>query len=78
MINKCNLGVGQKNRTEPSQTKPTEQKQIQTKPTSISNHSVEDLSNPNGSVRFGFNRTEPRNRCVFVLFKLKILVIPIY
>ena len=53
------LGMGKKNQTEPSQTKPTEPTEpIQTEPKSISNHSVEDFSNPNGSVRF---RTEPRN-----------------
>ena len=51
---------GQKNRTEPSQTEPTEPKPIQPVPKSISNHSVEDFSNLNGSVWFGFkqNRTE--------------------
>ena len=49
---------GKKKRTEPSRTVPTEPKPIQTEPKSISNHSVEDFPNPNGSV---LNRTEPRN-----------------
>ncbi|CAN7020757.1 unnamed protein product, partial [Brassica rapa subsp. trilocularis] len=38
--------------TERNETEPTEPKLIQTKPKSISNHSVEDFPNPNGSVRF--------------------------
>ena len=51
---------GQKNRTEPSQTEPTEPKPIQTESKSISNYSVKDFPNPNGSVRFVLkpNRTE--------------------
>ena len=55
---------GQKIRTEPSQTESTEPKPIQTEPKSISNHSVEDFPNANDSV---LNRTEPRDRCVFVI-----------
>ena len=59
------LRGGQKNRTEPSQTKPTEPKPIRTEPKSISNHSVDDFPNSNGSVRFG--SPEPnRNTDVFL------------
>ena len=55
---------GQKNRTEP--------KPIQTEPKPISNHSVEDFSNLNGLVWFGFkpNRTEkPKCFCNYLKFK---------
>ena len=44
------LRGGQKNRTEPSQTEPTEPKPIHPEPKSISNHLVEDFSNPISSV----------------------------
>ncbi|CAF2083211.1 unnamed protein product [Brassica napus] len=43
---------GKNNRTELNETEPTEPKSIQTKLKSISNHSVEDFLNSNGSVRF--------------------------
>ena len=58
----------QKNQTEPNQTEPTEPKPIQTELKFISNHSVKNFSNPNGSV---LNRTEPKNRFIFVIIEIK-------
>ena len=72
------LRGGQKNRTEPSQTEPTEPKPIRTEPKSISNHLVDDFLNPNGSVRFGSPEPNQTTDVFLLLFKLKILVIPIY
>ena len=54
-------------KTEPSQTKPTESKPIQTKPKYISNHSVEDFSNPNGFVWFGLKPNRTKKPMYFVI-----------